>query len=72
MFLKAKTLETGLSDFHNMAISVFKQALKKPKIVTNRDYKRFNNEKFSESLVTYFITAKNISHSTFEILVLHT
>ena len=72
MFLKAKTLETGLSDFHNMVISVFKQALKKPKIVTNRDYKRFNNEKFSESLVAYFITAKNISHYTFEILVLHT
>ena len=29
MFLKAKTVETGLSDFHNMVISVFKTSFKK-------------------------------------------
>ena len=51
-FLKAKTVETGLSDFHKIVVSVFKTSFKKqkPKIVTNRDYKRFDNgnsEKFS-------------------------
>ena len=54
--LKAKTVETGLSDFHKMVVSVFKTSFKKqkPKIVTYRDYKRFDNEKFKESLTTYF------------------
>ena len=51
-FLKAKTVVTGLSDFHKMVVSVFKTNFKKqkPKIVTYRDYKRFDNqnsEKFS-------------------------
>ena len=62
-FLKAKTIETGLSDFHKMVVSVFKISFKKekPKIVTYRDYKRFDNEKFRESLITYLSTGKNIS-----------
>ena len=49
-FLKAKTFETGLSDFHKMVVSVFKTSFKKqkPKIVTYRHYKRFDNEKFRE------------------------
>ena len=53
-FLQAKTVETGLSDFHKMVASVFKTSLKKqkPKIVKNRDYKSFDNEKFRESLIT--------------------
>ena len=44
-FLKAKTVETGLSDFHKMVVSVFKTSFKKqkPKIVTYRDYKHFDN-----------------------------
>ena len=73
-FLKAKTVETGLSDFHEMVVSVFKTSFKKqkPKIVTYRDYKRFDNEKFRESLITCFSTGKNISYDTFENLVLQT
>ena len=55
-------------------ISVFKASFKKqkPKIVTYRDYKRFDNEKFRESLITCFSTGKNISYDTFENLVLQT
>ena len=55
-FLKAKTVETGLSDFHKIVVSVFKTSFKKqkPKIVTYRDYRRFDNEKFRESPITYF------------------
>ena len=71
-FLKANTIETGLSDFHKMVVSVFKTSFKKqkPKIVTYRDYKCFDNEKFRESLITYLSTGKNISYDAFENLVL--
>ena len=73
-FLKAKTIETGLSDFHKMVVSVFKTSFKKqkPKIVTYRDYKHFDNENIKESLITYLSTAKNISYDAFENLVLQT
>ena len=62
MFLKPKTVETGLSDFHKMVFSVSKTSFEKqkPKIVTYRDYKRFDNEKFRESLISYLITGKQI------------
>ena len=45
-FLKDKTVETGLSDFHKMVVSDFKTIFKKqkPKMVTYRDYKRFDND----------------------------
>ena len=57
-----------------MVVSVFKTSFKKqkPKIVTYRDYKYFDNEKFRESLITCFSTGKNISYDTFENLVLQT
>ena len=73
-FLKAKIVETRLSDFHKMVVSVFKTNFKKqkPKIVTYRDYKHFDNEKFKESLITYLSTGKNISYDAFENLVLQT
>ena len=67
-FLKAKTVEIGLSDFHKMVISVFKTSFKKQ----YGDYKRFDNEKFRESLITYLSTGKNISYDAFENLVLQT
>ena len=72
-FLKAKTVETVLSDFHKMVFSVFNTSFKKqkPKIVKYRDYNHFDNEKFRESLVTYFSTGKNILYDAFENLVLH-
>ena len=59
-FLKVKTVETGLSDFHKILVSVFKTSFKKkkPKIVTYRDYKRFDNGKFRESLITCSSTGK--------------
>ena len=57
-----------------MAISVFKTSFnkQKPKIVTYHDYKRFDNEKFRESLITCLNTGKNISYDAFENLVLQT
>ena len=57
-----------------MVVSVFKISFKKqkPKIVTYRDCKHFDNEKFRESLINYFSTGKNISYDANENLVLHT
>ena len=66
--LKAKTVKARLSEFHKMVVSVFKTSFKKQK----PDYKRFDNEKFRESLITYFSTVKNISHDAFGNLVLQT
>ena len=73
-FLKGKTVEAGLFDFHKMVFSVFKTSFKKqnPAIVTYCDYKRFDNVKFRESLITCFSTGKNISYDAFENLVLQT
>ena len=57
-----------------MVVSVFKTSFKKqkPKIVTYRGCKRFDNEEFRDSLMTYFSTGKNISYNAFENLVLQT
>ena len=57
-----------------MVASVSKTSFKeqKPKIVTYCDYKHFDNEKFRESLITYFSMGKNISYDAFKNLVLHT
>ena len=41
-------IETGLSDFHRMTVSVLKTDFRKlpPKVVTYRDFKKFGNERF--------------------------
>ena len=45
-------IETGLSDFHKLAVSVMKTSYKKsePKIITYRSYKSFCNNNFREEL----------------------
>ena len=45
-------IETGLSDFHRMTISVLKMHFRKlpPKIINYRDFKKFDNERFMFSL----------------------
>ena len=57
-----------------MVGSVFKTSFikEKSKIVTYRDYKRFDDETFRESLITCFSAGKNISYGAFENLVLRT
>ena len=50
-FDKTLVLESGLSDFHKLAVSILKSYFKKeaPKVIY-RDYKYFDNEKFSNEL----------------------
>ena len=69
-FLKAKTVETGLSEFHKMVASVFKTSFKKqkPKIVANGDYKRFDKEKFRESRITCFGAGKQFCNLVLQTL----
>ena len=45
-------IESGLSGFHRMAISVLKMHFHKlpPKFVSYRDFKQFENERFINSL----------------------
>ena len=48
-FQKSSTLETGLSDFHKMVLTVFKSEAPNltPKVVSYRKYKHFNSDKFN-------------------------
>ena len=72
-FLKAKTVETGLSDFQKKVFSVFRTSFKKQlKIVTSCGYNSFDNKKFRESLITYFDTAKYTTNDSFENLAFYT
>ena len=45
-------IETGLSDFHRMVLTVMKISYQKlsPKIIKYRDYRYFSNDRFRESL----------------------
>ena len=51
-FQNTSTLETGLSDFHKMAITVMKVYFQKqkPHIIRYRNYKNFSNERFCYEL----------------------
>ena len=44
-------LETGLSDFHKMTISVLKMHFRTlpPKVIKYKDFKKFDNESFMNS-----------------------
>ena len=44
-FQESSTLETGLSDFHKMVLTVFKSNLT-PKVVSYQKYKHFDSDKF--------------------------
>ena len=54
-FQNSVTVETGLSDFHKMTLTVMKVFYKKQKtnIVTYRNYKHFSNEAFMLDVKNY-------------------
>ena len=66
-FLKSQTLETGLSDFHKLTLTVPKIHYKKqkPLAVTYRDYKNFSNETFRTELLSAVARYSNISFADF-------
>ena len=52
-FWNSCVIETGLSDFHKLLVTVMKTTYKKsqPKIITYCSYKHFNNVSFREALL---------------------
>ena len=53
MFQNTINVETGLSDFHMMTVTVLKTSYKKckPKLISYRDYKHFSNDNFRHELM---------------------
>ena len=53
-FQNACVAETGLSDFHWMLLTVTKTTFQKlkPRVINYRDYKHFNNERFTDDLLS--------------------
>ena len=70
LFYQSKTIETGLSDFHRLTITVLKTTFPKkaPKIIVYRNYKNFDLEKFKTQLSHSLDskTTKNVSFEYFE------
>ena len=66
-FENSMVVETGLSDFHKMTITVMKKYLKKrePVTITYRDYKLFDGEKFRTDLKEKIIEADGITIDKF-------
>ena len=54
-FQNSMVVETGLSDFHKMTVTVLKMFFQKikPKVIYYRDYKNYSNEVFIEKIVHY-------------------
>ena len=54
-FQNSMVVETGLSDFHKMTVTVLKMFFQKikPKVIYYRDYKNYSNEVFREKIVHY-------------------
>ena len=62
-FQSTCVIETGLSDFHRMTISVLKIHFRKqpPKVISYRGFKNFENERFITSLQS-FLESQNIDY----------
>ena len=62
-FQNSCVVETGLSDFHKMVVTVMKTSYRKsqPKIIHYRNYKNFSNDIFRDSLQKIF--PKNLGNS---------
>ena len=60
-FQNSCAIETGLSDFHKLVVTVLKTTYKKskPKIITYRNYKSFNNDGFRNALQQIECNADN-------------
>ena len=61
-FQNSCVVETGLSDFHRMVVTVMKTSFErlKPRVINYRDYKSFENKLFREELLL------ELSNSTLE------
>ena len=53
-FQNSCVLETGLSDFHKMTVTIMKASFQRlqPRIINYRDYRRFQNDVFRAELLS--------------------
>ena len=56
LFQCSAVLETGLSDFYLLTVTEFKMSLQKckPRIITYRNYKKYDNDVFRSEIQTFF------------------
>ena len=61
------TIETGLSDFHLLTVTVLKSKFKKapPKVIKYRDFSRYNSSNFHD-YVTYSLNNVNLDDISFD------
>ena len=73
-FFKTNTLFTGLSDFHKLVLSVFKTTFckSKPKEITYRNFKNFEEESFNQELRNNLINNNIESYEFLEKVFLNT
>ena len=67
-FQESEVIETGLSVFHKMSLTVMKVFYnkQKPKIIQYRNYKGFSNEAFTHELESALAKFSQISFGTFK------
>ena len=65
-FQNSRAIETGLSDFHKMTITVMKTTFQKlkPKLIYYRDYSRFSNDKFREECCPNYLLKTLVTQAT--------
>ena len=58
-------IETGLSDFHLITLTIMKRTFKKqrPRIINYRSFKHFFNEEFRNSLIDRLSNQKYINNN---------
>ena len=76
-FQGTTTIETGLSDFHKMSLTIMKVFYKKQKanVIRYRSYRNFDNEAFIDELQVAFSDryddTENLIFSTFKNVIDH-
>ena len=67
-FQNTNSLCTGISDFHNLIVTVFKVAIPKsePKILQYRSFKKFSDESFQSDLRRQLSNKKIVTYEAFE------
>ena len=63
-FQHSNVFETGLSDFHLLTVTEFKMGFQKlkPQVITYRNYKKFNNDRFQADIKTCGLDTNDINN----------
>ena len=66
-FHNSCAIETGLSDFHKMIVTVMKSQFQKkgPKIIQNRDYNNFSAEGYRKCILS-LLSSRELTRSGFD------